>query len=493
MSKTPPEPVTTYSKMRKSSRASAFREVLDCGSPPRPAIASARRWLPLWNGAARHFVFGKGLLAALLVALSIHLTSNCRAEEPAESSAAETPVVQTKVIDYEKSLRDQVAAMARTETILKRETSGPSAFTLMEIAIVGVLVWRLFASQIGAFLAKRFDPWAPVDRAGRASPDSRADEESFAAFAASLKTRPAAVPTPVITSSASPIRQTREEQTKPDPLKTFFRNAPEEIGTLRKLFGRIGWCNDEAGRRQVLEEILTRVQSFKSLADLPEIRPAWQVVATMEGLLNRLVSKPANLTPSCLRTAVSGLDLLTDLCVPGVRASLVTDPPVRLLAVDDDSISRLAVSSALKQVFTQPDMAVDGESALALAAKEKFDMIFLDVEMPGMNGFELCAKIRQIPENAQAPVVFVTSHSDFNSRSQLPLTGAQDLIAKPFMSFEVALKALTFILRGRLANAGQAVVTNAESSPRPNSTAPETKATQQQGELSWGSQVAATG
>ena len=384
--------------------------------------------------------------------------------------------------------------MTRTEGMLKRETSGPSAFTLMEVAIVGVLVWRLFAPQIGAFLAKRFDPWAASDGTGKAYIASRADEESFAAFAAALKTRPAEVPIPVATSSAAPIRQTREECPKPDLLKSFFSSAPETISALRVLFGRIGWCNDEAGRRQVLEEILTRIQSFKSLADLAG-SSARVAGGGHHGRIvkSSRVSKPGNLTPSCLRTAVSGLDLLTNLCVPGVRASLVTDPPVRLLAVDDDSISRLAVSSALKQVFTQPDIAVDGESALALASKEKFDMIFLDVEMPGMNGFELCAKIRQTPENGQTPVVFVTSHSDFNSRAQLPLAGAQDLIAKPFMSFEVALKALTFILRGRLASASQAEVTKAEFSPKPNLAPPDPKASQKQGELSWGSQVAAAG
>lgn len=281
--------------------------------------------------------------------------------------------------------------------------------------------------------------------------------------------------------------QAREERAKPVRLETFFSTAPEEIGSLRKLFGRVGRCADETGRRQIFEELLTRIRTLKELADLPEVKPAWQMAATLEGVLNSLASKPGNLTPSCLRTVASGLDLLTELCVPGVRACLATNPPVRLLAVDDDAICRLAIANALKRVFNAPELAVDGKSAFDLADKEKFDMIFLDIEMPGMNGFELCTKIRQTPENEQTPVVFVTSHSDFNSRAQLPLAGGQDLIAKPFMSFEVALKAFTFILRGRLAESRKSEKGRVNPPSRANITVPDKKLILEPEDLRWDS------
>ncbi len=401
--------------------------------------------------------------------------------------------MQTKVIDYESSLRNQVAATSQEQTITKHEVGGPSALEASELILAGVLAWQLLAARVGAFLSERFNPWAPVVETEETLPGSLSEEESFEAFAAALNTGPGADPPPVAESPGAVPCPDREECAQPSRLETFFTTAPEETGSLRKLFGSVGRCNNEAARSLIFEELLIRIQSLKELADLPELKPAWQMSAMLEGVLNSLASKPGNLTPSCLRTVASGLDLLTELCVSGVPSCLAANPPVRLLAVDDDAICRIAISSALKKVFTAPELAVDGKTAFALADKEKFDMIFLDVEMPGMNGFELCAKIRQTPDNGQTPVVFVTSHSDFNSRAQLPLAGAQDLIAKPFMSFEVALKALTFVLRGRLAASRKPVEAAAKSPDRPKPAVRDTKMSQQPVDLYLNSQVGAMG
>ena len=75
-----------------------------------------------------------------------------------------------------------------------------------------------------------------------------------------------------------------------------------------------------------------------------------------------------------------------------------------------------------------------------LRKRERFDLIFLDVEMPGLTGLELCVKIRAMEPNRSTPIVFVTSHSDFGSRAQSALSGGNDFIAKPFLLVEVALK-----------------------------------------------------
>ena len=88
--------------------------------------------------------------------------------------------------------------------------------------------------------------------------------------------------------------------------------------------------------------------------------------------------------------------------------------------------------------------------ALRLATDNPYDLIFLDVQMPGMDGFELCSKIRLLPTNKTTPVIFVTSLTDFKSRARSSLSGGTDLIAKPFMFIELAVKALTHVLRGRV-------------------------------------------
>jgi CheY-like chemotaxis protein len=81
-----------------------------------------------------------------------------------------------------------------------------------------------------------------------------------------------------------------------------------------------------------------------------------------------------------------------------------------------------------------------------------------------MDGFGACAKIREIELNANTPVVFVTSHSDMESRAKASLAGGDGFISKPTLSAEISLTALSFILRERLRkNRG----TDAAKAPKP--------------------------
>jgi PleD family two-component response regulator len=81
-------------------------------------------------------------------------------------------------------------------------------------------------------------------------------------------------------------------------------------------------------------------------------------------------------------------------------------------------------------------------------------VIFLDVIMPGMDGFEVCAKIRDLVPNRATPVIFVTSLDDFEASAKVNRNGGNDLMGKPFLTSEIAVKALAFALRGRLQRLG---------------------------------------
>jgi len=70
--------------------------------------------------------------------------------------------------------------------------------------------------------------------------------------------------------------------------------------------------------------------------------------------------------------------------------------------------------------------------------------------MPGMNGYELCSKIRNLPAHKKTPVVFVTGLNDLESRANSMVSGGNDFIAKPFLFIELAVKALVYLLRGQI-------------------------------------------
>ena len=246
-----------------------------------------------------------------------------------------------------------------------------------------------------------------------------------------------------------------------NPLQEFYVSAPKQLAGLQKLFSEIGRAPDEDTRRTKLLEAFDQASKLRERAGLPELLPVWQLTFALEELLKQLLRKASNVTPSVFRTAAGALDLLRDLCSRRARPDLATKPPVRLLAVDDDPICRRAVSFSLAKAFSGPDLAPDGEAALALAAQHPYDAIFLDVEMPGMDGFELCTRIHETELNRTTPVVFVTRHDGLESRAQATVLGAQAFIAKPFLVFEITVKALTMVMRARLDHSA------AESAPAP--------------------------
>jgi len=92
----------------------------------------------------------------------------------------------------------------------------------------------------------------------------------------------------------------------------------------------------------------------------------------------------------------------------------------------------------------------DPHAALALLMGMEFDLIFLDIDMPGMTGFELCKQIRAVPHYKETAVVFVSSLTDFQSKAQSTLSGGNDLIAKPFHFLELGVKALIHLWRPQL-------------------------------------------
>lgn len=108
-----------------------------------------------------------------------------------------------------------------------------------------------------------------------------------------------------------------------------------------------------------------------------------------------------------------------------------------VLIVDDHPLNREALEELLYGQNYQLAFAADGPEALARAAALAPDVILLDVMMPGMNGFEVCRRLRADPLLAEVPVVMVTALDDADSRLRGLEAGADDFISKPFNRAEL--------------------------------------------------------
>lgn len=123
---------------------------------------------------------------------------------------------------------------------------------------------------------------------------------------------------------------------------------------------------------------------------------------------------------------------------------------MKILIVDDTIENIKLVSDLLGDFDTS--FARSGEEALKLLEKQSFDLILLDVMMPGLDGFETCVKLRELPLSMETPVIFLTAKNDNESIVAGFQSGGQDFITKPFSTEELRARVKSQLLSKRMSD-----------------------------------------
>jgi phosphoserine phosphatase RsbU/P len=117
-----------------------------------------------------------------------------------------------------------------------------------------------------------------------------------------------------------------------------------------------------------------------------------------------------------------------------------------ILIVDDTPTNIGVISGALKDTY-RTKIATNGEKALALAnAEEKPDLILLDIMMPGMDGYEVCTRLKADPATAEIPIIFLTGQTGAEDETRGFEVGAVDYVHKPFSPAVVKARVRSHIL-----------------------------------------------
>jgi DNA-binding response OmpR family regulator len=107
-------------------------------------------------------------------------------------------------------------------------------------------------------------------------------------------------------------------------------------------------------------------------------------------------------------------------------------PLKTILVVDDEPSIGRVVQFKLQQEGFRVAVATDGLEGLAKVKEEKPDLILLDLMMPGMDGFEVCRRLRASPETAATPVIILTARGQETDRIKGSELGVLDFYTKPF-------------------------------------------------------------
>jgi len=118
---------------------------------------------------------------------------------------------------------------------------------------------------------------------------------------------------------------------------------------------------------------------------------------------------------------------------------------VRILVVDDQMAVATMMRFLLTRAGCETQGALDAKTALRLAQSQAFDLITLDLEMPGLNGFELFKRFKEIPHLAETPIVFVAGNASIENQQRGLDLGAADFIEKPFDTQDFISRILSLV------------------------------------------------
>jgi CheY-like chemotaxis protein len=347
----------------------------------------------------------------------------------AQSSLKTLPVVVLSN-SYMDGLSKQAAAMGVERALLKVRCSP----TLLHQAITEVLDGTPSTIDISAFLAS-----APVETGLQAAPAPAPDQASDTK--------------PKVETAAAGLEdsQAMAADFQLQAQANFRAKAPDHARELNELLSAIASATDPKTLVVRVGSLYRKVHFLSAMTGLAGLHDLALLASVYEAFLFELTANPTRMTPSALHTVQTGGNcLVARLSAPGGADGGGT-LAARVLVVDDDPLACRAAVSALRAARLEARSSQKPLEALQWLGQERYDLLLLDISMPGMDGIEFCRQVRTLAGYERTPVIYVTAHSRFLRQVRTTLAGGNDLIAKPFFPIELAVKSVIHLFESRVA------------------------------------------
>ncbi len=200
---------------------------------------------------------------------------------------------------------------------------------------------------------------------------------------------------------------------------------------------------------ELIKQIYSSAQILSERAGLAGMVAFQRLSGAFASLAHHLHEIPESINSSSERTMHQTIEFLRALVNTRSLLELKDPAQAKVFAVDDDPDACETIAMSLEMVLLDTLCSQDPALALSQLATGRFDLVFLDVNLPGLDGFELCSQIRLLEEHSKTPIVFITGTNSPEFRAQSVESGGNDFIAKPFNLHELGVKALSLIIKNQ--------------------------------------------
>jgi len=228
--------------------------------------------------------------------------------------------------------------------------------------------------------------------------------------------------------------------------RAVLNAAPGALAEIRQTLHTV--VRNPAGTENI-RQLLQNVHRFADQMVLLGASALSQVASALEILVFGLFQYPERIEPLTLRTLGQAVDFLAELLASPNAMQTGDLGAAHVMIVEDEANARELIIAAMGLVGLTADGLDSPGASLAVLSSQPCDLIFLDINLPEMNGFELCTKLRAMPLHEKTPIVFLTGMNSFQNRVQSNLSGGNDFVGKPFNVAELGVKALIWVLRGQ--------------------------------------------
>ncbi len=232
--------------------------------------------------------------------------------------------------------------------------------------------------------------------------------------------------------------------------RDFFEQIPAISKGLHDACGEFLNARNASSELQQLELLRRKVGFLTHMTGMAGCHRIAQLSSAFEALLFELQETRTAVADSPRRTIAATVAFLVDCLSRADQADEQCLSPTTVLVVDDDVVSTRALLLSLGRADLESAGVTEPARALETLRTHSYDVVLLDLNLPGMDGITVRQRMRELPLHRQTPVIFITSYADFAARARSALGKHDDLIAKPIMPVELVVKVITHVLKRRL-------------------------------------------